>query len=103
MTGELLQVWPRTWNEIWLRLAKSKTAPADLFVVLVTDLAIVPKQPIPPPAPPADAFNAVGEIVDAEAIEARDDYTPTCGRFNGFAVYREHISPKELYTKLALL
>lgn len=74
MTGELLLVWPKTWNEIWLRLSKSAAAPVDLFVVLVTDLASVPQQPAPPPPPPPNAFNAGGEVVDAASIEMRNEY-----------------------------
>ena len=74
MNGELLPVWPRTWREIWLRLASSNCAPDDLFIELVSSLAPPPKQPSSPKAPPPDAFDAEGKLIDQAALQARDDY-----------------------------
>lgn len=55
MNGELLPVWPRMWKEVWFRLAKSPSAPVDLFVELVSGLAKAPQPPASPASPPAEA------------------------------------------------
>jgi hypothetical protein len=74
MNGELLPVWDRSWQEVWLPLSKSSMAPEDLFVELVGGLATPPTQPTPPAAPPGNAFNVEGVLVDLIALNARQEY-----------------------------
>lgn len=74
MKGELLPVWPRTWDEIWLRLAAQDNVPDDLFMELVGGLASPPRQPIAPVTPPAGAYDVDGKLRDAAAIDARREY-----------------------------
>ena len=38
MHGELLQIWPATWREIWSKLAKNPAAPTDLYCQLYGEL-----------------------------------------------------------------
>ena len=38
MRGELLGVWPETWRQIWIKLAKHPAAPEDLFCELYREL-----------------------------------------------------------------
>ena len=38
MRGELFEVWSETWREIWVKLAKHKNAPGDLFCELYREL-----------------------------------------------------------------
>jgi hypothetical protein len=84
MNGELLPVWPRTWKEVWLRLANSKGAPDDLFVEWVSGLAPIPQQPIAPASPPPEAFNANGELIDPAALQARSDYEEAMLRYSDY-------------------
>ena len=74
MNGELLPVWSRSWQEVWLRLSKYPIAPNDLFIELVGSLANAPQQPASPPQPPAIAFDADGSLVDLLALQAREQY-----------------------------
>ncbi len=74
MNGELLPVWDRSWQEVWLRLSKSSMAPKDIFVELVRGIASSPKQPIPPAVPPMSAFDAKGILIDKTALNARLEY-----------------------------
>ena len=74
MNGELLPVWDRGWQEVWLPLSKSSTAPEDLFVELVGGLAISPQPPASPAAPPASAFDLEGILIDAGSLAARREY-----------------------------
>ena len=74
MNGELLPVWDRSWQEVWLPLSRSSMAPEDLFVELVGGLAVPPQPPIPPVAPPTSAFDADGVLVDPIAMDAREKY-----------------------------
>jgi hypothetical protein len=74
MNGELLPVWDRSWQEVWLPLSKSSMAPDDLFVELVGGLATPPPPPTPPAAPPASAFDVEGVLVDPIALHARQEY-----------------------------
>jgi hypothetical protein len=84
MNGELLPIWPRTWKEVWLRLANSKSAPDDLFIELVSGLAKIPKQPIAPAPPSPEAFSANGELVDPVALQARSDYAEAMLRYSDY-------------------
>lgn len=81
MSGELLPVWPRTWQEIWSRLAKHADAPDDFFVQLVSDLAPQPLQPPAPPQPSLEAYNQSGELIEFSALEARSDYEASIARY----------------------
>lgn len=74
MNGELLPVWDRSWQEVWLRLSKSSMAPEDLFVELVRGLAVPPQQPVLPGVPPASSFDSEGILVDQVALNAQEDY-----------------------------
>lgn len=56
-----------------MHLAKPRDAPEDIFTAIV-NAVFVPRPPDPPPTPPVSAFNAQGELVDADAIMARDAY-----------------------------
>src|SRR5258708_38195894 len=81
MNGELLPVWDRSWQEVWLPLSKSARAPEDLFVELVGGLAIPPRQPIPPAAPPASAFDVEGVLIDSIALIARQEYEVVMSKY----------------------
>lgn len=83
MNGELLPVWPRTWQEIWVALSKHSSAQVDLFMEMVSGLAIPPRPPGLPDTPPAGAFDENGVLVDPTAIQARQDYE------RAFAEYSE--------------
>jgi hypothetical protein len=83
MNGELLPVWDRSWQEVWLPLSKSSMAPEDLFVELVGGLSIPPSQPRPAPAPPASAFNVEGVLVDPTALNARQEYEAAMEQYTG--------------------
>jgi len=74
MNGQLIAAWSRTWQEIWLPLAKSSIAPEDLFAELVRTLAPSPQQPNSPPPPPAEAFDQAGELIETTALQLRADY-----------------------------
>lgn len=74
MKGELLPIWGRSWQEVWLPLSKSSMAPEDLFVELVGGLSAPPEQPVLPAAPPASAFDLEGVLVDSIALHARQEY-----------------------------
>jgi hypothetical protein len=74
MNGELLPVWDRSWQEVWLRLSKSSVAPEDLFMELVGELASAPPHPIAPAAPPANAFDINGVLIDQAALNAQQEY-----------------------------
>ena len=39
MYGELINVWPATWGEIWVKLGKDPASPKDLFSELYSELA----------------------------------------------------------------
>ena len=39
MHGELLDVWPETWREIWLPLIEDRNVPEDIFCELYRELA----------------------------------------------------------------
>ncbi|MHB8267957.1 hypothetical protein [Bradyrhizobium sp.] len=82
MNGELLPVWGQSWQEVWIRLSKSTMAPDDLFVELVGGLAIPPRQPSAPAAPPVGAFNAEGVLVDQNALSARQEYETALERYS---------------------
>jgi hypothetical protein len=84
MNGELLPVWPRTWKEVWLRLANSRSAPDDVFIELVSGLAVIPQQPVSPELPPPDAFSAGGELIDAGALQTRSDYEAAMRRYSDY-------------------
>lgn len=84
MNGELLPVWARTWQEIWLRLAKSQRAPADLFVELVRNVAPAPRQPTQPPAPSTEAFNSDGQLIDSTAIQLRSEYEAAMESYSAY-------------------
>lgn len=81
MNGELIPVWDRSWHEVWLPLSKSSTAPEDLFVELVGGLAAPPLQPTPPLPPPASAFDLEGVLIDLIALNARQEYEGSMGRY----------------------
>lgn len=38
MHGELIQIWPATWREIWSKLSRNPAAPADLYCQLYGEL-----------------------------------------------------------------
>jgi hypothetical protein len=81
MNGELLPVWDRSWQEVWLPLSKSSVAPEDLFVELVGGLAVPPQQPTAPAAPPASTFDVEGVLVDLIALNARQEYEVAIGKY----------------------
>ncbi|MGJ4911788.1 hypothetical protein [Bradyrhizobium sp. HKCCYLS2033] len=89
MNGELLPVWPRTWQEIWVALSKHSSAQVDLFMEMVSGLAVPPRPPGLPVAPPPEAFDENGVLVDNAAIQARQDYE------TAFAKYSESRSAYE--------
>ncbi len=74
MTGELLPAWPRVSKEVWLPLAKSASAPDDLFVVLVEALAEAPHAVPERPVPPAEAFDENGKIADPHWLSVMGQY-----------------------------
>ncbi|WP_156937835.1 hypothetical protein [Mesorhizobium sp. LNHC221B00] len=84
MNGELLRVWSRTWQEVWLPFAKSSKTPEDLFSEFVRNLASPPQPPTSPPAPPSGAFDASGELIDAAAIQARVEYEGAMTRYSHY-------------------
>lgn len=86
MNGELILVWSRTWQEVWLRLAKSSKAPDDLFIELVRGIATAPQLPASPSPPSAESFDANGELVDVAVIQARNEYDEARSRY---AEYRQ--------------
>jgi hypothetical protein len=93
MNGELLPVWLRSWQEVWLRLARSKAASSDLFVELVRGLAPPPQQPASPPTPPFEAFDASGQLVDLEAVRARREYQEAIAKYSEYRnVYETALS-----------
>ena len=84
MNGELLSVWSRTWQEVWLPLAKSSRAPDDLFVELARGLAPTPQQPASPAPRPVEAFDASGQLINAEAIQERGEYEDAIVRYSEY-------------------
>lgn len=73
MGGELLAAWPRTWKDLWVKFASTQRVPDDLFTSLVAELMDRPERPTQP-TPPPRAYNEAGELIDPEAIAARDQY-----------------------------
>lgn len=56
MRGEFIAVWSETWDTIWLPLAGSEVAPADLFCELYRELAsALGKQP---------SIEALADVID---------------------------------------
>jgi hypothetical protein len=84
MNGELLPIWSRTWQEVWLRLSKSPMAPEDLFMELVGGLAPEPQQPPSPPQPPAEAFDMNGALIDPDALRARGEYEKALASYSEY-------------------
>lgn len=80
MNGELLPVWDRSWKEVWLPLSKS--APDDLFMELLGELARPPEAPSAPAMPPPSAFDVGGILVDPAAIAARQQYEDETVAYN---------------------
>ncbi len=74
MPSRLAAVWPRTWREIWAPLGKSSFAPDDMFAVLVRAIAPRPIEPLAPAAPPPEAYDGEGILVDPEAVAAGQSY-----------------------------
>jgi hypothetical protein len=64
MRGEFIAVWNQTWSKLWIKLAKQKDCPPDLFSELYRSLF---KQPIAPQEP---EYDEQGNFVEAsgEAI-----------------------------------
>ena len=72
MRGELFGVWPETWREIWVKLAKHPEYGDDLLSDLYRQLVPAPSAPLPPPSP--EEYTDDGELVRPKDIEARDAY-----------------------------
>ena len=81
MKGELLQVWARSWQEVWLRLSRSSLSPNDLFMELVSGLAIPPSPPSAPPSPPMSAYNEDGILIDESSMKAQQAYEHALGLY----------------------
>ena len=64
MAGELAHYLRSSWKEIWQPLGRSKDSPTDLFNELVRELVAVPTPPAAPAAPPPQAFDNAGVLVD---------------------------------------
>lgn len=89
MPGKLTSVWSRIWSEVWAPLARSASAPADLFRELIQ--ALVPEPPPPPQSPPPpspEALDENGELIDPNAIAIRDLYR---------ALVEDHQRKRDLY------
>ena len=74
MRGELIGVWPETWREIWTKLAKHREYGDDLFPDLCRELVTAPIAPAEPAPPVREAYNDRGDLIDPEAVRARDAY-----------------------------
>lgn len=90
MSGALIRVWSETWPELWVKLQRASFAPSDLFNEMLRQIIPNPTPPMSPAAPLAEAFNADGELVDPEAISARDAYERDQKRFDEFRQAREN-------------
>lgn len=84
MNGELLPAWQRSWHEIWIPLSKSAIAPDDIFVELVRSIAVVPQQPMAPPLPSEDAYDADGILTEPAALQAVVAYTAAMLQFESY-------------------
>ncbi len=105
MSGELAPLLGRSWKEVWLPLARSKSAPADLYSELVRELVPAPQAPAQPPTPPPNAFDEAGELVDpvhqiahehykaamARHAEERDEYEVAVASGDGRPLFRKHL------------
>lgn len=89
MNGELLNVWPHTWAEIWSKLKKASCAPEDLYNELIRQLVPAPTEPEAPAAPPAHAFDDDGELTDPEYVRIRDLYHQSHAEFDRRRIARE--------------
>lgn len=83
MNGELIPVWTRTWQEIWVALSKHPTAEVGLFMEMVSSLAVPPQPPVLPSTPPPEAFDENGVLVDSGAIQIRRDYERAFAGYSG--------------------
>lgn len=71
MRGELLEVWPDTWREIWAKLAKHPEFGDDLFPDLYREFVSAPQAPQAPPEP--EVFAEDGGLIGAD-FDADVDY-----------------------------
>lgn len=99
MRGLLLPVWSDIWPQIWAPLSEREDAPADLIAELFREFAREPRPPMGPPAPAADAYDASGELVRPEDIEARTAYEAARADYETrLAAYQEAIAGREVET-----
>lgn len=80
MRGELLNVWDRIWSDVFVKLAKHKDAPTELFSELYE--AVIPA-PIAPqePAEPTQ-YDQDGRLTDPDEIAAEEAYKAAIEAFN---------------------
>jgi hypothetical protein len=80
MRGDLQSAWPYVWSDIWIRLYETKGAPVELFSELYAALIPRPRLPAAPPAP--TAFDADGNMNDADEIAAAEAYRAAMEAYN---------------------
>ncbi|MBY3052515.1 hypothetical protein HFO32_34875 [Rhizobium leguminosarum] len=90
MSGQLIRIWPETWSEIWTKLQRASFAPDDLYIELLRQVIPAPLAPTPPAIPPAEAFNEAGELIDLEALQARDVFELARKKFDEIRQAREN-------------
>lgn len=90
MSGQLIRIWPETWSEIWTKLQRASFAPDDLYIELLRQVIPAPLAPAPPAIPPAEAFNEAGELIDLEALQARDAFELARKKYDEIRQAREN-------------
>lgn len=87
MRGDLLNVWDKVWSEVFVKLAKHREAPAELFSELYAALIPLPVAPAAPAEP--TQFGADGELIDPEDIASAEAYAAALAAFNAARSHHE--------------
>ncbi|MBX4963977.1 MULTISPECIES: hypothetical protein [Rhizobium] len=80
MRGSLSAAMEATWDEVWLPLSKIQGQAEVFFSELVAATVDQPQEPEQPRAGP-EAYSKKGKLIDANAIQARNDYKKALNRF----------------------
>lgn len=102
MRGQFLPVWSAVWREIFRPLIRHPEHGDSCAIELYRTLVPEPAHPGDDPRPPAEAYDAAGDLIDPEWIEAERAYKKALADFDIERAIHEEIAASPKLARKAL-